>query len=420
MTFVGNGFDYSLAPGRTVNGVVKDKATGKPIAGAIILSEKTAGNPVSGRHEFRAVADHEGKYALHGLPLGRGNVLMASAPDRQPYLMQSVPAPVPEGFNPAPLDFELTLGVEVTGRATDAATGDPVPGNVEYFTFPDNPAYKELKGLALGGSYRVDREGKFRLVVPPGPGIIAFRATVDRYPVAVGREQFKEKMDGSFIGTVPHLCHPPNYSVLLGIEPKAGVRSVETNIKLTSGKTAKGRVIGPDDKPLIGALACGLKSSPNVFGPWETAPLKEADFEAICIDPKKPRTLVFIHEAKKLAGSVRVTGEEKGPVEAKLQPWASIAGRLVDADGKPQPDIKLSFVQDIDEQDPSTVGSLPKHEFRTDKNGRFTLIGFVPGIRYNLVAIGGNRVLANIGGRHLQFKSGEEKNVGDVTLKPDE
>lgn len=102
----------------------------------------------------------------------------------------------------------------------------------------------------------------------------------------------------------------------------------------------------------------------------------------------------------------------------KLGPWATITGRLVDADGKPLANVRLGFVQKVDEPDPTGVGDLPEPEARTGKDGRFKLEGFAPGVRYNLVAIGPNRVLAYIGGEGLQFKAGEEKDVGDVMARP--
>ncbi len=70
------------------------------------------------------------------------------------------------------------------------------------------------------------------------------------------------------------------------------------------------------------------------------------------------------------------------------------------------PGIRPGFVQNVDERDPATIGDLPD-QIRADKYGRFTLVGFAPGIRYHLVAFGGNRVLVHIGRDPLEFKAGE-------------
>jgi RNA polymerase sigma factor (sigma-70 family) len=418
MTFVGNGFSYALAPGRTVSGMVRDKATGKPIAGAHIESEKVANNPVSGRFEFKAVTDQDGKFTLHGLPLGKGNILRASPPQGQAYLMQVREVPVPAGTNPAPLDFELTRGIELTVKVMDAVTKVPVAGRIQYFALRDNPTVAEIKGFTTPGGWEVldQVDGVFHLVVPPGPGLVAFRSREDRYPVAAGAERFKDRMNGAFIDTVPYLCHAANFTSLAPVDPKPTAQSAELTIALDPGKSVKGRLVGPDGKPITGALARGLQPAPILFGVWEKDPLPGAGFEVLGLDPKHPRVLIFVHKEKKLAWMVRVTGEEKDSVEVTLRPWATLSGRLVDADGRPQADVRLGFMQPINEPDPAGMGDLPDREVRTDAAGRFTLVGFVPGLRYNVSALATTRVLGRVGYK-MQFKEGEDRDMGDVVLK---
>ncbi|HKB02616.1 MAG TPA: sigma-70 family RNA polymerase sigma factor [Gemmataceae bacterium] len=303
MTFVGNNFDFALAPGRTVQGTVRDKATGKPIAGARVVSEQVANHNVAGRDEFQATADRDGKFVLHGLPLGRGNVLRAAPPDGQPYLPQLRDVPVPLGANPAPVDFELTRGVTLTVQVIDKATKAPVTAMVEYFTFPDNPALKEIKGFTVSDNRRRQTQAaRHEIVVPPGPGLVAVRSMEDRFPVAVGLDQFKDRMQGPFINTRPHFCHPTNFHMLVPVEPKADAHAAEVEVGLDAGPSVKGRVLGPDGKPLAGTIARGLKSAPLAFGAWEKSPLAGADFEVVGVDPKKPRMVLFLHRDKKLAG----------------------------------------------------------------------------------------------------------------------
>ncbi|HVK09851.1 MAG TPA: carboxypeptidase-like regulatory domain-containing protein, partial [Gemmataceae bacterium] len=417
MTYVGTGADVALAPGRTVTGVVKDKGTGKPLAGCLVETEKLANEIVSGRYELRAVTDADGKYTLTGLPLGRGNELRASPAAGRPYLMQLRSVPVPEGFNPAAVDFELVRGVALDVKAMDAVSGKAIAGRFDYFLFLDDPIYRTIPGLTMPhGEESQAKDGSIRLIVPATNGLIAFRSVADEYPIAVGAEQFKDRSRGVLIQTAPHLCHATNYNLLQAVEVKPGDQAKSVTLKLERGRSVKGRVLDPYGKPLAGCLVRGLKSSKTVFGLWEREPMKSAEFEARDIGSGKPRAVAFIHKERKLAGTVRVNGGEKEAVEVRLAPWATLRGRLVDADGKPMVDVRLGFVQSLEDPDPVGAGDLPGRDAKTDADGRFTLSGFAPGVRYSLAAIGNSRIYATFG-RDLQFEAGEAKDLGDVVGK---
>ena len=43
-------------------------------------------------------------------------------------------------------DIALKRGILVRGRVTDKATGQPVPGYINAFTFRDNPHVNEFPG----------------------------------------------------------------------------------------------------------------------------------------------------------------------------------------------------------------------------------------------------------------------------------
>ncbi|HVK10754.1 MAG TPA: carboxypeptidase-like regulatory domain-containing protein, partial [Gemmataceae bacterium] len=316
MTYLGQGADIPLAPGRTVTGVVKDAATGKPIPDCQVATEKLANQNVHGRFDWRAVTDRDGKYTLTGLPFGKGNVLRAAPPAGQPYLMQVRDVPAPEGFNPSPLDFELARGVTLEVKAVDAATGKGVAGRFEYFVFLEDAVSRKVPGFTMPVSGENEsKDGTVHLVVPATRGMIAFRATADEYPIAVGAEQFKDRSRGVLIQTAPHLCHATNFNMLQAVEVKPGDQAKSVTLKLERGRSVKGRVLDPYGKPLAGCLVRGLKSSKTVFGLWEPEPMKSAEFEARDIGSGKPRAVAFIHKERKLAGTVRVNGGEKEAVE---------------------------------------------------------------------------------------------------------
>ena len=91
-------------------------------------------------------------------------------------------------------DIALKRGVLVRGRVTDKATGKPVSGYVNAYTFRDNPHVGEFPGYR--SSYdalcppSMD-DGRYEVVALPGRGIIACRSDLGRYRGYVGAEAIK-------------------------------------------------------------------------------------------------------------------------------------------------------------------------------------------------------------------------------------
>jgi hypothetical protein len=155
-------------------------------------------------------------------------------------------------------------------------------------------------------------------------------------------------------------------------------------------------VIGPDGKPVSGASAAGVRS---YFLNWEHEPLESDQFAVIGLKLGQPRRVLVLHRSLKLAGSTVVEGD--GPVTIRLQPWATLAGRLVGADGRPMAETKLSFDHLPGRNDPS-VATHPD-EVRTDADGRFRFDGLIPSLTYYLDFVG-----------KLTLKPGEARDLGDV------
>jgi hypothetical protein len=122
---------------------------------------------------------------------------------------------------------------------------------------------------------------------------------------------------------------------------------------------------------------------------------------------------LFVHEGLRLAGSRVVRGDEQGPVTVKLQPWATITGRLITADGLPRADVEFYFARKPD----LALGIPPKELYHPEKDGRFRIEGLVPGLRYSMSALIGPMIVGEVF-RDLILKPGETKDLGDVELKP--
>jgi RNA polymerase sigma factor (sigma-70 family) len=413
LVYYGVEFEHVAAPTKPIIGVVRDKDTGKPLEKATIRSVKLAGSNLHGNGFIHTVTDKEGHYRLVGMPKGQGNVIMAEPPEGQAYLGLTRSIEASPGLDPVTVDFELRHGVVITGRITDKKTGRSVQGDVEYYIFGDNPLRNESYHSMFHRHCSAEADGSYRMVVPPGHGLVVVRAVGDQYLVGVGAEKIKrlEQGDLGFLPTEP-LCDPTAYHRIVEINPAKDVQTLTCPFEVDPGRMLNGTIVGPDGKPLAGARICGLRS--YIYTVWEPEPLRTAEFTVYALAPARSRSLLVIQEDKHLAGSLVVRGDEKGPLTIKLQPWGTLDGRLVTRASNPYTKGELHFVFGP-RADDVTFGSHPLHSIPRDKTGRFRVEGLVPGLKYRLGLLGGGRV-----SKELTVAPGETKDLGDVIVNPNE
>ena len=170
-------FRHVAAPTKAVLGVVRDRDTGKPLAGVTIESYILANSRVPANNIVHTTTDIQGRYRLIGLPKGKGNKLRLVPRDDQPYV--SVDALVPDrtDLEPVMVDFELKPGVWIEGKLTDKNSGLPVARGCGISrspptrTFASIPDFEDIDYTVLGHS---DKTGWFL------PGRRASRARHDR------------------------------------------------------------------------------------------------------------------------------------------------------------------------------------------------------------------------------------------------
>ncbi len=321
--YYGAAFEHLAAPGRPIVGVVRDKDTGKPLAGVTIQSDKFAGTNVSGDGSVRTVTDAGGRYRLVGMPKAKGNVIKAAPAPGQPYLQAAREVEDAPGFEPVTVDFLLKRGVVIKGRVSDKATRQPVCAHVQYRVFLDNPHRLEAPHWTTDYYLETAADGTFQVVGFPRRGLIAARGWGDHYRMGVGAERIPGKdtrtSNITFFLTAPGLCETDTFHTYAEVNPAEGAESVTCDLVLDPGTMPRGTVVDPDGKPLAGATALGLTAY-NTHRNWTRSPLKTAEFTVWGLGPTDEREVVFVHKAKQLTGSVRVRGDAKGPLVVKLGP----------------------------------------------------------------------------------------------------
>ncbi len=412
MTYHGATFDHVAGPTRPVVGTVRDADTGATLAGVRIEGMVLVEGSLIAPPGVQATTDAQGRYRLVGLAVARRYRVMATPAPGQPYPNAGVEVEAPaSSTDPAARDLALKRGILVRGRITDRATGRPVRAQVETFAFVDNPNVARFPGYR--GGYppfaSTGPDGRFVVVALPGRGILAARTGSDRYLDGVGAEGIAGLVDQSF-PTEPHYCVPSNAQALAEIHPDPDALELTRDLEVDPGRTLRGTVLDPEGRPIAGALAAGLV--PVAF--WGDRTLEGAEFEATGVDARRPRRIYFRHDGRKLAGSALLLGTEAGPLVVRLQPWGTLAGRLVDAEGRPRADLGLTNTRPL-AFDPAQ-GFRPG-PLAVDAAGRFRADGLVPGLKYRAEALKDGNRLVGPAFEDQVVGPGEVRNLGSIVIK---
>ncbi|HEY8504849.1 MAG TPA: hypothetical protein VIL46_09725, partial [Gemmataceae bacterium] len=376
------GFEVTVGPGKSITGVVRDRKSGKPVAGMRI----SCGGGM-------AHTDGQGRYRIDGLRK-QERYFVATGGGGHFYSMREV-ADTP-GLETVTYDLGVDQGIDLRGRLTDAETGQPIPGSVWYLAAADNPHVKDYPDFSaqstIPSSGAARGDGQFRLPVIPGRGWLLVTAKdEDRYASAA-----TENGKHSFLEAVPHAYHTSRFHAVVpvDIDPvEAG--PVTVDVALRPGRRLAGKLVGPDGEPVSGVFPAGLRSisvTDGVFNPCEA--LKGAEFTILGLSPGRERPLVFYHLERNLGKLVRVPGDQKGELTVKLEPLGGVTGRLLDAADKPIAGayVRAEITRLIKAYDDLPWELMHGHMEKlkvvqtTGPDGRFQLDGLVPGLKYFLTA----------------------------------
>ena len=418
-------FDLVVPPGRSIVGVVRDRATHAPIPGMWVKNAKD-------------LTDAQGRFIAPGFAKGKKYELIVMPGRGQPYFVTCVVVPDTPGLGPIEADVECVRGVPFRLKLTDKATGKPVAAEVSYSpVYPnkwtrDVTGYEPVNGIGAYASAFREPDGTYSGGVLPGPGAIFVRLAGTRYkPASVDPHEFFTgkpggalKTDGEYgdrrtimtaHGTGFGVATPQaqfQAIVLTNAPEGSGPLSFDVALEREDGRA--GTVLGPDDRPLAGARVDGL----DEMARDPSGPLRSSEFRVVGLVPGRARRLTFMHEAKRLSGFLLVRGDERDPYVVRLRPWATLSGRLVDEGGKPRPGVRMTA------KDWQAVLSNPAYgvlsDARTGADGRFRLEGLVAGLKYDarLVNVEDDKGYGVVFD-DLTLAPGESRDLGDVRAKPD-
>jgi hypothetical protein len=389
-------FNHFAGPSRPIVGTVKAKDGGQPIVGARL---RVYHSDVY----HTAWTDADGRYSLEGLPVeGKLYVHVKPAAD-QPYLPASDSVILSGTRTETRADFELLRGVLVKGRLVNAVTQKPVAGPIEYWIFPDNEHYRQRASeFIFGEPTRANDDGRFEVVVLPGPGALSALGTpYGAYRFAEEDEASRPVNERGSIATAEGDLHARFYHRVLPIDPPEGSDPMEVTLALRPAPKVSLKLVDVDGRPIVSGVLSTSLSGHAMEPVWGDT------FDVPSLDPDETRTVIFYHHVKNLAAGLNVSGTEPRTQTVTLRPAATLTGRLVDAESRPVTNAQVFVWVD-------SVLILSHTGGRTDVDGRFHMTGLVPGVPCRLLyrpKPGGTFRLAR-----LSLRSGEERDLGDLDV----
>ena len=232
----------------------------------------------------------------------------------------------------------------------------------------------------------------------------------------------------------------------IACDPKPDRNGLEVPVALRRGATVKGRVIGPDDRPVADAWLISrltLRPAPRPWRSWlpdEHGTARDGRFELHGLDTDTEVPVYFLDPNRKLGATAHFSGKSTsgGPVTVRLEPCGTARARLVGPDGKPLGNFSQSWLismvvtpdtvpgpnnrgESLLMADQDFLTRIDTINYRqdpaTDAQGRIVFPALIPGATYRIVnrgprSEGGPRIF-----KDFTVKPGETLDLGDILIE---
>ncbi|GAA4453163.1 carboxypeptidase-like regulatory domain-containing protein [Novipirellula rosea] len=398
-------FHHLAAPALTIRGRLTDAKTGVPVQG-MRLSARMTGHLTPGI----ATSDKDGRYEIIGLPTEGEMRLSVLNPGNQPYLDAEIKREVKATAAVGEIDFKLDRGVSVTGVVTDANTNQPVAGNIGYFSWRENEHIDRLSHpYNTFNAQGTDKEGRYEIIVPPGPGVLAFQArNRSHYDSAESSGfGFTTSQGGMFPSGNRGYVRPSEFNFLKRIEPTLSTSRLEVDITL-----GRGPVLSVSARKSDG----GAFNELNIRGSQKLAlkTVRGGKFEIGGMDVGDKRNVFIRDRQLEFAGVFDLQRtEESDTIELVVPRTGSVSGRIADTNGRPLSRWTVTALSEgVIKAVTENKGMRPDglYEFDdtlTDADGYFRLKGLPPGVQIEIATA-----------ERVEGRNPDIKRVKELTLRP--
>ena len=385
-------FQLVCEPGLTVEGVVTDDQ-GNPVENVRVTA--------AGRAPHMTKTDAAGRYQLSGLSRGQAALLSFDMAGREERLMsRTMPLKVDPTIERATLDVRLYRGVVISGQVVDADTGKGVMSHVRFAPLAGNE-FAQQPGFDAYKRSRVttgtDPDGSYRIVASPGPGVILVQTLAlpgpdgqrARYRQATVTEAEAKQIgitgkgrDRRFTTTGNSIEFVRSQNALRYVNnpPETDVDGID--LAVSKGRSLEIQLVDRSGKPVEGGFASGVSED------WPLTTEVVGDrFQVVGLGPNRPRWVLVLHRQRKLAGRIKLQGDEQSPIKLTMGPAATIRGRALDPAGQPIAGLRIRtnyFTEVASELYRFYDRDLNLAE--TDVDGRFEISHVMPIAKFNLDA----------------------------------
>jgi RNA polymerase sigma factor (sigma-70 family) len=402
----------SLAPARVIEGRVVYGDTGKPAAKAW----------VSG-----ACTDADGRFLLRFA--GRDAVTLEVYPaEGEPYLSIFHRAKWEKGAVKQEVTITLPRGVVVRGKITEAGSGKPVAGAAVQFWPQDGDNPDRPKNALTGWSHceLTRQDGTFHMAVFPGAGHLMIQGpTPDYVHKEIGEEIISRGRPG---GSRLY----PDAFVKLDLPAKGEPK--EVSVTLRRGATVRGKLLGPDGKPVARAIMLNRLHVTQDLSWHFAGEARDGVFEIHGLDPDAAVPVYFLDPEKRCGATVSLSGKQAGEtVTVKLVPCGEATARYIDGKGRPQADYRpapeivitpgawgdyaAAVAKGELVADAGSLTNLDRHNYwervKTDAKGRVTFPALIPGATYRIERWEKDHWVPH---KEFTVESGKTTDLGDVVI----
>jgi RNA polymerase sigma factor (sigma-70 family) len=411
---------------RTVAGVVSDAGTGAPIERMRVWAPGTQMATTDSQGRYRLVRhDHEPVITVYA------NFFESDRGSNAARRFSNAGA-----LGEIVADFAIERDVVLAGRVVETGTGRPmvsgmkwdchghdrpVAGYAEYVPLASNQAlrgtptglYFADKSATLAPRPRaeIDGDGRFRMVVPRGPGVLLIQARPG-LPFSSPMFEWKES-DGvhrlfpyaSLMGRRPNDGAPAgddasrlagfsgpielaSYHAYKVIDPQPGRAEQDVTIDITRAPSRRVRFLRPDFTPAHGVTVHGLvRPAPWLGGPAPLVVLTGSEAEVLALDPARPRALLVLSNDGASYARASITTADPDPRTIRLQPAGTVTGHLVDAatgGALAGYTVSIHYPGEVSLEDVVLIPRLME-QVVTRSDGRFRVRGIIPGLTASLL-----------------------------------